>query len=209
MASTEVLFKSIVDEFISPLLKSAGFKKSGQTWNRNTNGIIHVINSQKSQWSDSDETRFTINIGILVRPIYQIIEDKEPAKIVSESSCFPCFRIGYLPGVDVGKDIWWELHSSSEPESIKEIGNEIACLIKDKCLPLLDCCQTIPDVLAFTDKVEKWYHASEKLSLAVMMCLGGREERGQALFDELESNEKLKSWHPRIKEARTRLRSLK
>jgi len=198
------LFDSIVREYIGPQLKAAGFRKSKSTWNRTADSLVHVIDAQESRWSGSDETAFTLNIGVMVRPVERILWGKEPPKVVPGSACFPRFRIGYLPGVEHGQDLWWKLRSVAE---VEHVGAEVVDLIHAKCLPLLDDCQSIPDALELADGVDQWKQPAEKLALAVLMCLAGQKDAGQAMLDDLEADPKLKGWHPRISGTRTRLPS--
>jgi len=198
-----VLFKQIVEEFISPQLKHSGFRKRGEIWNRDVGEIVHVVSAQESRWSAADETAFTVNVGVMVRPVERILWGKEPPTTVSESSCFPRFRVGYLPGVDAGQDLWWKLHSNSE---VEHVGSEVARVIEERCLPILNQCRSSVDALALADGSDQWKQPAEKLALGVLMCLGGNNDAGRSLLDDLEADPKLKGWRSRITETRARLR---
>lgn len=199
-----LLFKEMLKDYLAPQLKNAGFKKKGQTWNRPVNDeLVHVINVQKSGWSDSEEISFTVNMGLFVRPVYQIIWNREASKIIAESDCFPRFRIGRLPGKTAGKDIWWELHDRLE---LSSVGNEIAKKIEEDGLPLLDRCRSIPDVLSLANSLDKKRMiAQEKLSYGVLMYWAGQKDAGLVMLDELQTNSRMKGWESRICEIRGRL----
>ncbi len=200
--TTEAHLNNIVKKFISPQLKVAGFKKKSETWNRNINDIVHVINVQESRWNDSGEVSFTLNIGIMVRSVESIVWGKEPSLFVPDTSCFPRFRVGYLPGVDVGKDIWWRLQSNSQNE---DVGTEVCCVIKEKCLPLLDRCCSISNILELIKDTQICKQPADKLALAVLMCLGGQEKLGNKIINEILEDPKLKGWYKCIEDTKARL----
>jgi len=201
MAKTALL-KQVVDEFISPQLKAAGFQNRGQTWNRDLGEIVHVIDVQESRWSSADKSRFTLNIGVMLRQIEWILWGTDSRGFVSESSCFPRFRIGYLPGVDAGYDSWWELRNKLD---IDDVGPEVERLIGERCIPLLDRCRTNSAVLEIAGDADEWKHPAERLAFAILLCLRGRKEDGEDLLGELNADGKLKAWHARLREVQDRL----
>lgn len=62
MASEE---NKILQGFLKPILKEAGYKKKGATWHYQDEEFIRVLNIQGSQWS----TSFYLNLGIYIRAL--------------------------------------------------------------------------------------------------------------------------------------------
>ena len=151
--------KNLIRTHLAPQLKAAGFKKTGLVWNRRCDSLVHVIQIQLSQWNDADEISFTINVGVLVPRVMQIVRGEEPPKTVRETNCYPRFRIGSLPNVGAGRDIWWELH---EPDDVDRVGPEIAKEVVSKCLPALESCSSIEATLQFAGRPSERQPAGER-----------------------------------------------
>lgn len=60
----EDLFKEVVNHAIKPVMKSAGFKKKALNFYRNHNGLIYLINIQKSYGNSHAELCFYVNCCI-------------------------------------------------------------------------------------------------------------------------------------------------
>jgi hypothetical protein len=56
---------SIVGSALSNCLEPEGFRRHRQTWHRNHDDVVEVVNLQKSQWSE----RYYLNIGIWLRAL--------------------------------------------------------------------------------------------------------------------------------------------
>ena len=68
-------------EFLKPL----GFKKKGRTFNRQTeDGIYQVINIQSGQVYSTAYGSFTINLGIMVKEIYELDSYNKPKDFYQE-----------------------------------------------------------------------------------------------------------------------------
>ena len=60
----EDIFKQIINETVKPLLKDGGFNKKTLNFYKNDNGLIFLINIQKSHGNSSTELGFYINCAI-------------------------------------------------------------------------------------------------------------------------------------------------
>lgn len=58
------LIDDLVKSHLAPILKSAGFRKSGHNFWRDATDWIDVLNIQKSQWNDAWQASFYINLGV-------------------------------------------------------------------------------------------------------------------------------------------------
>lgn len=201
-----MLVSSIVRElcstYVSPCLKKAGFRKYHVTWNRRFGAIVHVVQLTVSRWSTEHEIRMTLDIGVLIEDVNRIAWGRTPSRRVSESDCFPSFRYSARPGSETDLDQWWELSGAN---SIQSVGPEIKRALECDCIPLLDECWSVEAILKLAESVKQRPWPAEQLARAVLRCLAGNEAAGMQLFDELESDPKLKAWWPKIREARSRL----
>lgn len=82
-------FEQVIGRELDPFLKTAGFLRHGQTWNRRTDGVVQVISVQRSMNNTEFDSRFTINIGVT--------PDIRPTKVrIAEHECRSRQRIGFL-----------------------------------------------------------------------------------------------------------------
>ena len=196
------MLEQLSSQHIAPVLRAAGFAKHRLIWNRCVDGLVHVVHIQASRWNDADECAFAMSVGVSVAQVHRIVWGKELPKVVREEDCLPRFRYGYLPGVAIGKDVWWKLHGEAD---IELVGSEVVRAIEEKCLPVLDGCRSIQDVLELADGYDQWKQVAEKLEYAVLTCLAGQEEAGLAMLDAMAVNPKLKAWEGQVSETRGRL----
>jgi hypothetical protein len=112
-------------EFLIPL----GFKKKGRTFNRQTeDGIYQVINIQSGRYEFGDRYvipefrenyygKFTINLGVMVRDIYELDSHNKPKNIYQDYDCQIRTRLTHLT---IKQDLWWPI-SNNKGETTKEI----------------------------------------------------------------------------------------
>ena len=106
--------KAIVDKAIKKRLKQTGFKKRGYLWNRSRGGLVDVVFLQRSSYSDQDFQSFTVNFGVCVEELYNIIWEKGGARFVTYPDCQVSLRVGR--SIDAfeaggGREVWWTLKS--------------------------------------------------------------------------------------------------
>ncbi|MEY9167791.1 hypothetical protein ABIE78_005910 [Sinorhizobium fredii] len=82
-------FERVIGQELAPYLRSVGFLRHGQTWNRRTDGVVQVISVQRSMNNTELDSRFTVNIGVTpgTRPTNAR---------VAEHDCRARQRIGFL-----------------------------------------------------------------------------------------------------------------
>jgi Domain of unknown function (DUF4304) len=66
-------FKTLVQEAITPVLKPAGFKKTGLNYHRRHGATVQVINLQQSAWNQWNRKEFFINVGIAFDQIHGLV----------------------------------------------------------------------------------------------------------------------------------------
>src|SRR5262249_9456662 len=80
-------------------------------------GIFQVINFQASAFNSGDNGEFTVNMGVLIKEVYELEEWHRPTTFYLEIWCQKRVR---LPGLLYGKDVWWDLNRDRD-----ELGDEI------------------------------------------------------------------------------------
>lgn len=99
-------------------LKPLGFKKKGRTFNRQTeDGIYQVINIQSGRYEFGDKYvipgfrenfygKFTVNLGVMVKEIYELQSHNKPKEIYQEYDCQIRERLSNLT---IKQDHWWTI----------------------------------------------------------------------------------------------------
>jgi uncharacterized protein DUF4304 len=109
---------------LAPDLRSAGFRRFGLTFNRESEpGLIHVVGFQGSRWGGE----FTVNLGIYVREIDALFDDwwGREGKVgmpgrdgaVREELCWLRTRLGSLAPGGGSEDKWW---GYEDPDAVAE-----------------------------------------------------------------------------------------
>lgn len=192
------MIKTLAERHIAPALKAGGFKRSRLKWRRGFDHLSHIIEIQSSRWNDEAVSSFTLNVGVVVHALADALWETRTAS----HACFPCFRIGYLPGVDFGRDIWWTLHDEME---IDQVGKEVSGIIDAHCLPLLDGCFTIDAALALAGSEARWKLPQEHAAFGLLLRLAGQREQGDDVLARLVA--RLPRWREPIETAQQRLAS--
>ncbi len=72
----ENAFKEIINQVVKPIMKSAGFKKKTLNFYKNENGLVYLINIQKSHGNTSQELGFYINCCIHSNNIEEVLKEE-------------------------------------------------------------------------------------------------------------------------------------
>jgi len=59
----------VVAKALAPILKEAGYRKSGRTFRRKNGSCVQVVNVQASAWSSADSLKFTVNLGVFFEEV--------------------------------------------------------------------------------------------------------------------------------------------
>ncbi|QOW09570.1 DUF4304 domain-containing protein [Kaistella flava (ex Peng et al. 2021)] len=115
-------------------LKPLGFKKKGRAFNRQTeDGIYQVINIQSGRYEFDDKYvipgfrenlygNFTVNLGVMVREIYELDSHNKPKNIYQDYDCQIRER---LPHLTIKQDHWWSI-SDDNNKTAKEVINGLS-----------------------------------------------------------------------------------
>jgi len=206
LEGSKALLASLVRQYVAPLLSAYDFRKSKLVWNRRRLEIIQVLDIQVSRWSDKEELSFTINLGVLVERVWQILWDKPVPKTVQEADCFPRMRVSYL--LEEGplrKDIWWAITQTTDLDAL---GPELQSVLSEKCIPFLDRLDSVNGVILLAEDPALRRCPAEVLSYAILKRIAGAREDSQQILSSLLENKRLKGWHGRVRDVQSRLGNL-
>lgn len=144
--SENVEYLNQIQKEVHQYLKPLGFKKRGRTFNRQTeNGIWQVINFQSGQFPvgenyeipgirESFYGKFTVNMGVIVKELYEIRIKGKEKNFYQEYDCQIRTR---LPQLILENDYWWNITDKS-----KDISDQIIEGLNDKGISWLDLFET-------------------------------------------------------------------
>jgi hypothetical protein len=116
---------------VQPSLKSAGYRKSGNRFNRTTEpGIVQVISFQMGAFDPPGTVeipglrpnlygRFTVNLGVFLEAVMPYDKTPPPKSFVNDYNCHIRRRIGEL--LDNPTDYWWPLDTATAAPAIQEL----------------------------------------------------------------------------------------
>jgi hypothetical protein len=125
---------------LNACLQPAGFKRRGQLFERQVTDVVHLVQLQKSQSSNVQMIRVTLNLAIWVpaiAPVRAGVPDKpsEPGSQWRE-------RIGFA--MPIRRDTWWDIESASASQKVAE---EMCAALIDYGVPRLNTVSSSADLL--------------------------------------------------------------
>ena len=114
----EAKFDKVVKDSFQATLKPLGFKKKGNNFYKQENGIGHIINLQKSTYYSKDHIHFTINTAVFLPEYWTAFYnyfDKPVPEYPTEPECILRQRIGTLTN---DNDTWFDITSDTDEEEM-------------------------------------------------------------------------------------------
>ena len=123
-----------IQQGVRPLLKKAGFRVIGRTFNRGTpDGLTQVVRFQMGSFDPPGTTyipglrenlygRFTVNLGVYVPEVAKHHGGGEAGKVVQDYHCCVRCRLGEVGSENA--DLWWLL--SPTDELVQEMCDRLA-----------------------------------------------------------------------------------
>lgn len=97
--SAEDAFASLLGSHIAPLLKERGFRKQKLTFTRRREGVVDVVNLQRSAGNSHESIRFYVNCGVYSAEFDRVI-GRVPQERPKEVDCQYRRRIEHIaPGI--------------------------------------------------------------------------------------------------------------
>lgn len=150
LSQTQQHFKTIVSDELWPWLSERGFLKRAQTFHRRVGGDWEVINVQRSAFSDRDDIRFTVNLGVAYAQLREVdLERWAAGQRPGENSAHLRIRIGTL--ID-RQDRWWQVGPATIPSTT---GRELTDALSTFGIPWLEARSSIERVAALVADPEQ------------------------------------------------------
>ena len=187
--------KTFVTKSAEESLRQCGFIASGMIWNRHVNDLVHVIEFQENRWNTKAERDFGISIGVAFPAVWEIVWGKTAPRVFSISECFPQVPFGFLPSVNIGRNVGWTYVVDEENSHVEE---EVHNALASHCVPFLNKCLSLQSVLAMSRELSLPLQPYEQICKAVMCFLSSRQQEGQQILDGVSSNPHLRAWSKRV-----------
>ncbi|WP_430331612.1 DUF4304 domain-containing protein [Rhodococcus sp. ACT016] len=131
--SAEQAFTSVLEASVIPLLKERRFRKRKLTFTRDRDGVVDVINLQRSAGNSRESIRFYVNCGVYSAEFDRVI-GREPQQRPAEVDCQYRCRIetiasGIGPHVTVHADI-----------SVPEVADQLRAALIDALAVMGELC---------------------------------------------------------------------
>jgi len=166
MLTTKQVLDQIAAE-VSPLLKRCGFRKSGRLWRRAANeGIVQVINLQGSVWNADTNGRCTINAGIYVPRLAELLGIGRVTDTPTDADCHLRVRPAML---DDGNDTWREF-DTTKPPTIDRAITDLTNTLTQFALPWIATHTTLAEIGRELQRTSEWWWAA-----ACSLALDDRE----------------------------------
>lgn len=117
---------------ISPLLRSHGFSKKSNKYNRRVGTYVDVVEVQLSRWNDDASCTFTINLGVADTEVFEACWGKQPAAFIAAVDCIVRARLGQLIDPTDRTDRWWRLDERGSDDTVAE---EIVSALANVAIP--------------------------------------------------------------------------
>ena len=111
--SVELIFRNVIER-ISAALKSQGFAKRGTAFRHLTGGNSGIIEVQRSQSSNNQVIRFTLNVGVISG---RLLDDFEP-EVAKAGAMNAHLRLRIGSFLSPPEDIWWDIDSTTDPAAL-------------------------------------------------------------------------------------------
>lgn len=160
---------------LASLLKSQGFRRRRDAWNRRRGDIVDVVDFQYTGPAGSSSWGLTVNLGIGFNPVLKLVWEKTDACFISEVDCFPRARIlKFANGFERGAlDKWWQIDSE---ESFEKASSEIGKLLLEACFPKMLLVHDARSYEAICDSIAPSYPADEIAKSAAKALMHGVEQ---------------------------------
>ena len=199
--STEAAAMDSIQQGIRPLLKKAGFRVSGRTFNRTTpDGLTQVIRFQMGSFDPPGTThipglrenlygRFTVNLGVYVPEVAKHHGGGEAGKVVQDYHCCVRSRLGEVGPENA--DLWWLL--SPTDELVRDMCDRLA----HHALPFLARFESRDAILREWAEVENNQFAGSppRIVKAIILVDRGLTDQARALLA-AQAQETLNPGHP-------------
>lgn len=150
------LIDELIKDYLAPMMKDKGFRKSGANFWRDDSNVIVVLNIQKSQWNDTWEASFYVNLGVYWKAFHREQSTEFKSKFPREYDCTAFSRV-----LEPTSKNWRLLPNSN----LGQVGNVLTETVQQIALPWFEEMQHEANILShlkkqgIADKFESWLNA--------------------------------------------------
>ncbi|WP_437630347.1 DUF4304 domain-containing protein [Sorangium sp. So ce854] len=193
---TKNRISKIIHEALFGTLAPYGFKRRGDDYVRRIGAVSHVVNAQRSRWSEGNRVSFTLNCGVHVAHVTSTFRNlPEPAQ-PKLTDCYISARVGMLTASRL--DIWWELGDSDDADEYAKVQRDVAMRTTNSVIPFLGRFEAERQVAEFLSStctgadelVDPRAHALRMAYAAAIWRKLGDADRCSACIEEAERQSK-------------------
>lgn len=177
MTALKQRYINIVKQVYEGTLRGVGYRRTGTNCHKFISpNIIHIVNFQRSVYSNSRKISFTVNLGVYRTGIWSVLVpgSAEPGK-PSVSSCIIEKRLGRL--MPEGLDRWWDITDAADWHSEDLIVNEVSTLLNNHGLPFLATFDNDEAILQYVlEQLSPRYPLLETMKAAALACVLQRKD---------------------------------
>ena len=138
--------RTFIFEKTADFLQENDFRKRGNHFYKDNGSVGYCVNIQNDKWNNTNQIRFTLNVGIFTDAFWLECEDFKNTGIIptfpKEYDCAIRERIGDL--LPVKADKWYCITSSTD---VIKLWSEIECDLTEYILPFIARYNTESDVI--------------------------------------------------------------
>ena len=178
--TTEVI-SQISGSACQAVLQPHEFRRKAPHYWRFTDGLSQCVNFQASAWGASNEGRFTINLGVSSRALFEGFTGRQFPKQPSSVLWPTNVRIGHV--MPARTDRWWDVNDSSD---VPKLADEIAGVLHDYALPFFASLSTrrqFAEAVQHRASTLRIFRAQVPLVLAILAAEDGDGARARDLLD--------------------------
>lgn len=162
---------------LSPL----GFRRAAPHYWRLVDGLSQCVHFQASAWGSERAGRFTINLGISSRALYEGFIGRTFPKVPAATLWPVSARIGFV--MQEPRDLWWDVDDSTD---IAKLGHEVADALQNHAVPWFESLATRKELIdAFEHRTASLggvYPAQVPLVLAIFAAEDGDVARARSIL---------------------------
>jgi len=179
------IVSSLIVTNLNDSLRVRGYKRFNYIWNRRRGDFTHVIELQDMHGASPDSALFTVNFGVFIATVLQVVWGKAEPKCVRDVDCVIAARIGQLmPG---GLDKWWRIDPSVNLGAFVEEVTDAISVYSEK---FFDRVRDLDGIRTYMleQKANVSSYGLERINLAVIEIMLGNGANAKALLDSFEGD---------------------
>jgi hypothetical protein len=138
VAAAQDTYREMMKKQVAPGLRALGFKGSGQNYELPSDDWWAMLGFQKSAYSDSSDVRFTINLLVVSRVVWEseratrLTLPARPTATTGWGNFIWRKRIGLL--IPPRNDLWWKVTARMNTDTVAAA---VLCAVEDHALPAM------------------------------------------------------------------------